>query len=70
MPLPAEGLTPDSSPEAVQEAISASIKQCMDEGGREQDQCIAMAHSMAREATGKALRPRGEGGKTTRRVGE
>lgn len=56
MPLPAENLTPDSSPERIQEAISASIQQCMREGGRTQEQCAAIAYSMARTATGKELR--------------
>jgi len=55
MPLPAEGLTPQSTPEEIQAAISDSIKQCMDEGSREQDQCVAMAYSMARRATGKPI---------------
>lgn len=55
MPLPAEGLTKDSSDEEIKNAISASIKQCMDEGGREQAQCIAMVYSMSRKATGKRM---------------
>ena len=55
MPLPVENLTRDSSPEAIQEAISASIEQCMHEGGRELDQCQAIAHSIARKKTGKPL---------------
>lgn len=53
MPLPAEALTGRSSDEEIKQAISASIEQCMQEGGRGQDQCIAMAHEMARQATGK-----------------
>lgn len=53
MPMPAEGLTPSSTDEEIKAAISASIKQCMEEGGREQKQCIAMAYSMARTATKK-----------------
>ena len=54
MPLAAEGLSPTSSDDEIQAAISASIKQCVDEG-REQDQCIAMAYSMAKKSTGKKL---------------
>ena len=53
MPLPAEGLTAQSTDDEIQQAISASIEQCMQEGGRAQEQCIAMAHEMARKATGK-----------------
>lgn len=68
MPLPAEGLTKASSPEAVQEAIGASIKRCMDEGGRSQDQCIAMAHSMARRTGASVAAPPGERKKASRRV--
>lgn len=57
MPLPVEGLTPDSSMEAIRDAISKSIEQCINEG-REQDVCAAMSYDMARKATGKSL---GEG---------
>ena len=53
MPLPAESLTAKSSDDDIKAAISESIRMCMEEGGREQDQCIAMAYSMARQATGK-----------------
>jgi len=57
VPLAVEGLTPESSLEAIRDAISKSIEQCINEGG-EQKQCAAIAYSMARKATGKAL---GEG---------
>lgn len=67
MPLKVEGLTPDSTDEEIQEAISDSIAQCVREG-REQAQCVAMVHDMTRTATGKAPLPRGEGRKTTRRI--
>lgn len=53
MPLPVDGLTAQSSPDAVRDAISASISQCMSEGGREQDECVAMAHEIARRQTGE-----------------
>jgi hypothetical protein len=52
MPLPAESLTPRSSDEEIKAAIAESIALCIEEG-KEQDQCVAIAYSMAREATGK-----------------
>lgn len=55
MPLAAESLNPNSSPEQIQEAISKSIETCMQEGGRTQEQCAAIAYSYARTATGKEL---------------
>ena len=55
MPLPAENLSPDSSDEAIQKAISDSISRCMEEGGKDQAQCVAMAHEMARRSTGRSL---------------
>ena len=55
MPLAAESLTPDSTDAEIQDKISASIQKCMEEGGRKQDECAAMAYSMARKATGKEL---------------
>lgn len=51
MPLPTESLTPSSSDTAVRKAISDSISQCMQEGGKQQDQCVAIAHETARRAT-------------------
>ena len=58
MPLPVENLTPDSPKEAIKEAISRSIAQCVKEG-KDQKQCAAIAYSYARDKTGKEL---GEGG--------
>lgn len=58
MPLPVDNLTMESSLQATREAISASIKQCMDEGGRSQEQCAAMSYDIARDKTGHEL---GEG---------
>lgn len=55
MPLAVENLTSKSSSEEIKFAISKSIKQCMDEGDRSQDQCVAMAYEIAREKTGKEL---------------
>lgn len=58
MPLAVENLTPESPMVSIREAISATIKQCMDEGGRTQKECAGMAYDIAREKTGKSL---GEG---------
>lgn len=48
-------LTKDSSTDQVQEAISEEIQMCMQNPGADPKQCSAMAYSMAREQTGKAL---------------
>ena len=66
MPLPAEGLTPDSSQDEIRAAVSASIAQCMQEGGREQEECTAMAMEIARRATGNGA---GGGGQSKIRAG-
>jgi len=50
-----EALTKDSSDAQIQEAISEEIRLCMGKPGAEQKQCAAIAYSMARESTGKAL---------------
>lgn len=55
MPLSVERLSPETSTERIQEAISESMSQCMKEGGRTQKECAGMIYSMAREATGKSL---------------
>jgi len=56
MPNPKMGaLTKDSSPEQIRDAISSEIETCMHKPGADQKQCAAIAYSMAREATGKAL---------------
>ena len=55
MPLPVESLTRESSPEAISEAISESIRICTEEGERPPDQCQAIAYSIARKQTGKPL---------------
>lgn len=59
MPLSVENLTKDSGAGSIREAISKSMKQCMDEGGRTQKECAGMIYSIARKKTGKSL----EGGK-------
>lgn len=55
MPLPVDNLNENSQMEQIRESISRSIEQCMQEGGRKQDECAAMAYSIAREKTGKDL---------------
>lgn len=69
-PLPVQNLTTASSDEAIQEAISQSIAQCMGEPvpsgmteSERQAQCSAIAHQYARERTGKQLQPRQQGRK-------
>ena len=52
MPTQAESLTGASTPESTQSSISACIKQLMDEGGRTQEQCIAICYSQAEKAMG------------------
>jgi len=63
-PLPVQNLTTASSDEAVKEAVSLSIEQCMSEptpAGMTQSerraQCAAIAYQYARDRTGKALSP-------------
>lgn len=55
MPLPVESLTTESSTEQVRDAISKSIEQCMQEGGRTQRECAGMTYDIAKDKTGKAL---------------
>ena len=55
MPLAVDNLTKDASIVTVNKAISKSIGQCMDEGGREQDECIAIAISIAEKKTGRTI---------------
>lgn len=58
MPAPAEGLNKDSKDEAILDAIEKTISQLVREGF-EQDQAVAIAHEMARKATGRQLRSSG-----------
>ena len=59
-PLAVDNLTPDSPITAIRDAISKSIKQCMDEpNDLTQEQCAGKVYGIAREKTGKELR---EGG--------
>jgi len=55
MPLPVDNLTEQSNPEQIRDAISKSIEQCMQEGGRTQKECAGMAYSIAKDKTGKPL---------------
>ena len=56
MPMQVESLTPDSTEQSIKDAISASMSQCMKEGGKEMKECAGMIYDMARTATGKELR--------------
>ena len=56
MPNPKmDALSKNSTDPQINEAISAEIEHCMGKPGADQKQCAAIAYSMAREATGKAL---------------
>lgn len=64
MPLPVEALTPESSPDAIQTAISQSIEQCMGEPipegtdvtlANKQQWCSGKSYGIARDKTGKSL---------------
>ena len=50
MPLPTERLGPNSSDEDIQTALSESIRICMEEGGRSQEQCQTIANETAQRA--------------------
>ena len=54
MPLAIDNLTPDSSMNQIQDAISATIKKLMEEGKSQKD-AAGQAYGMAREKTGKEL---------------
>jgi len=64
MPLPVDNLTPDSPAQAIRDAISQSIEQCMNEPipegydvqeANKQKWCAAKAYSIARDKSGQAL---------------
>lgn len=50
-----EALNKDSSTDQIQDAISAEIELCMQQGGKDSKECAGKAYGMARQATGKAL---------------
>ena len=54
MPLPVEGLTPNSDITAIRDAISKTIEQLIKEG-KSQKEAAGQAYGMAREKTGRAL---------------
>ena len=58
MPTAAEQLNKDSSPDQVKKAVSSCISQLMDEGGRKQEQCIAICYAQAEKSTGKTFKPK------------
>jgi len=64
MPLPVDNLTPGSSQEAINTAVSESIRQCMSEpipegtdvtDAGKQKWCAGKAYGIARQNTGKTL---------------
>ena len=57
MPLAVERLTKESNTTEIEEAISKSYEKCMEEGGRTMKECGGMIYGIAREKTGKPLRP-------------
>lgn len=66
MPLAVENLTKESSMDAIRGAIDSSYSTCMDEPAGEgesvaehQKRCGGMIYSIARDKTGKELKPRG-----------
>jgi|TARA_R100000306_G_C4304898_1_gene107098 hypothetical protein len=56
MPLPVDNLTKQSSAEEVREAITASVQQCMQEDGKEQQECVAMSIGIARRNVSDDIR--------------
>ena len=54
MPLAVDNLTPQSSPEAIRDAIARAIKQLIDEG-KTPKEAAGQAYGMARNKTGKSL---------------
>ena len=57
-----DSLTKDSSPQQMQDAISAEIELCMNQPAPEgatnqQKYCAGKAYGMAKERTGKELNP-------------
>ena len=57
MPTPAESLRSDSEDDVIAQAISETVSQLVNEG-MPQEQAVAVAHEMARRATGKDLAPK------------
>ena len=59
MPTPSEGLSPDSSDDAIRKAVGDTVSMLVEEGFP-QDQAVAIALEQARKATGKELAPERE----------
>ena len=53
-PLAVEQLTEQSGTQEIRDAIGKSVQTCIGEG-KSQEECAAIAYSMAKERTGKAL---------------
>ena len=53
-PLAVEQLTKQSGTQEIRDAIGKSVQTCIGEG-KSQEECAAIAYSMAKERTGKAL---------------
>ena len=58
MPTAVDKLSRDSSPEAIKAAVSQCIAAEIDRG-KTPEQAAGMCYGMAREKTGKALKPKG-----------
>ena len=56
MPLPVEGLSQQSSPDQVKEAVSASMQQCMAEGGKSEEQCQGEILALVKRKMGSTIR--------------
>lgn len=56
MPVPVDNLTSESSDEEIRKAISETISALIREG-KDKDEAVAIAFSMAKRKTGKALQP-------------
>ena len=56
MPLPVEGLSQQSSPDQVREAISASMQQCRAGGEKSQEQCQSEIIALVKRKMGSTVR--------------
>jgi hypothetical protein len=53
MSYPVQSLSPNSSPDDIKKAIARSIEQCMKEGAKSRDNCIAAVYRYAEKSTGR-----------------
>lgn len=51
MSIHMDGLRPSSSRQDISAAVSESVTECMQAGGRSQNECVAMAQDMAKRKT-------------------